>query len=401
MPTEMELTLEQTQQGVSYEVSVFTMKMEILLEPTSNKLMVEHAEYDESNTYVLERFNTTAGNPVKKILLKLNLSDHRLFKDGGGVQKRNEKYLPWHVCKEERVMHEYFSLSNVVLSSKSEGEGAGTSSSCGGLGGVKLQEPALGVEDDIFWDMQMKNVMNLNQMLVDNDVAYDVITTSCAKSGNTSSIMLGAGFKPQTEPHLRGMLISIRVAQLEELREKSRIFVQDGRWLMGCLDALDVLEQGGCFIQVSNQSVENCFVKDGLKFIKTNRNLTVIEGYVVIAKNSCLHPGDIRVLKADEHLIPPSKQSWLPLEYTAAEAKELPREIRHMVTLLSLCCDFMKSLVKAGIMREVLYHLVEIHHIFVCGSPIYPHREQMYRRYPHREHFSREQCSVSGLRIYP
>ncbi|GJZ11012.1 integrase, catalytic region, zinc finger, CCHC-type containing protein [Tanacetum coccineum] len=33
--------------------------------------------YDESNTYVLERFNTTAGNPVKKILLKLNLSDHR------------------------------------------------------------------------------------------------------------------------------------------------------------------------------------------------------------------------------------------------------------------------------------------------------------------------------------
>ncbi|GJY92452.1 putative reverse transcriptase domain-containing protein [Tanacetum coccineum] len=45
----------------------------------------EHAEYDESNTYVLERFNTTAGNPVKKILLKLNLSDHRLFKDGGGA----------------------------------------------------------------------------------------------------------------------------------------------------------------------------------------------------------------------------------------------------------------------------------------------------------------------------
>ncbi|GJY97118.1 hypothetical protein Tco_0514028 [Tanacetum coccineum] len=54
----------------------FTMKMEILLESTSNKLMVEHAEYDESNTYVLERFNTTAGNPVKEILLKLNLPDH-------------------------------------------------------------------------------------------------------------------------------------------------------------------------------------------------------------------------------------------------------------------------------------------------------------------------------------
>ncbi|GJW93616.1 hypothetical protein Tco_0173288 [Tanacetum coccineum] len=71
MPTEMELTLEQTQQGVSYEVSNIrvissTIKMEIMLEPTSNKLM-----FDESDTYVLERFDTSAGNPVKEILLKL------------------------------------------------------------------------------------------------------------------------------------------------------------------------------------------------------------------------------------------------------------------------------------------------------------------------------------------
>ncbi|GJS35980.1 hypothetical protein Tco_0534362 [Tanacetum coccineum] len=51
----------------------------------------KHAEYDESNTYVLERFNTSAGNPVKKILLQLNLlitvnpsRIRRLFKDGGG-----------------------------------------------------------------------------------------------------------------------------------------------------------------------------------------------------------------------------------------------------------------------------------------------------------------------------
>ncbi|GJS12494.1 hypothetical protein Tco_0406966 [Tanacetum coccineum] len=73
-------------QGLAMNIRVnsFTMKMEILLESTSNKLMVEHAEYDESNTYVLERFITSAGNPVKKILLKLNLSDHSLCKDGGG-----------------------------------------------------------------------------------------------------------------------------------------------------------------------------------------------------------------------------------------------------------------------------------------------------------------------------
>ncbi|GJV71793.1 hypothetical protein Tco_1491788 [Tanacetum coccineum] len=72
--------LEHNKESGNDKVNSFTMKMEILLESTSNKLMVEHAEYDESNTYVLERFNTSAGNPVKKILLKLNLSDHRLCK---------------------------------------------------------------------------------------------------------------------------------------------------------------------------------------------------------------------------------------------------------------------------------------------------------------------------------
>ncbi|GJW29188.1 hypothetical protein Tco_0046063 [Tanacetum coccineum] len=78
-------------------------------------------EYDESNTYVLERFDTTAGNPVKKILLKiefylitvdpqrirrfytlagnpvkeillkLNLPDHRILKDGGEVKEPQER----------------------------------------------------------------------------------------------------------------------------------------------------------------------------------------------------------------------------------------------------------------------------------------------------------------------
>ncbi|GJS38859.1 hypothetical protein Tco_0563902 [Tanacetum coccineum] len=98
------------------DTQVITLKMEILLESTSNKLMVgdlcdsiriklvttgkkrwcefirikvvlEHAEFDESNTNVLERFYTSAGNPVKEILLKLNLPDHRLLKDGGEVKE--------------------------------------------------------------------------------------------------------------------------------------------------------------------------------------------------------------------------------------------------------------------------------------------------------------------------
>ncbi|GJX21542.1 hypothetical protein Tco_0225987 [Tanacetum coccineum] len=38
------------------------------------------------------RFDTSAGNPVKEILLKLSLPDHRIFKDGG--EERYEHVSP-------------------------------------------------------------------------------------------------------------------------------------------------------------------------------------------------------------------------------------------------------------------------------------------------------------------
>ncbi|XP_041019645.1 RNA-dependent RNA polymerase 6-like [Juglans microcarpa x Juglans regia] len=226
----------------------------------------------------------------------------------------------------------------------------------------------LNVPDEIFWKMQDSMLSRLNQMLVDTDVAFDVLTASCAEQGNAAAIMLSAGFEPQSEPHLRGMLTCIRAAQHWGLREKARIFVPSGRWLMGCLDELSVLEQGQCFIQVSTPSLENCFSKHGSRFTEKANNLQVIKGHVVIAKNPCLHPGDIRILEAvddpglhhlfdclvfpqkgdrphmdeasgsdldgdlyfvtwDENLIPPSKESWPPMKYTPAETKLSARQV--------------------------------------------------------------------------
>ncbi|GJR91911.1 DNA helicase [Tanacetum coccineum] len=61
VPTKMELVLEQTQQGTSYEVSV----------------SAEGVEELKRKVKIKERFDTSAGNPVKEIVFKLNLPDHR------------------------------------------------------------------------------------------------------------------------------------------------------------------------------------------------------------------------------------------------------------------------------------------------------------------------------------
>ncbi|GJR21624.1 hypothetical protein Tco_0970151 [Tanacetum coccineum] len=69
----------------------FNWVLKAIKRNSTSQSLTQHAEYDESNTYVLERFNTTAGNPVKKILLKLNLSDHRKLKDGGEAEKAHRR----------------------------------------------------------------------------------------------------------------------------------------------------------------------------------------------------------------------------------------------------------------------------------------------------------------------
>ncbi|GKD73949.1 hypothetical protein Tco_1332231 [Tanacetum coccineum] len=113
----MELVLEQTQQGTSYEVSVSAEGVEELKRKVKIKgekkealltlrqkpvthwftLIVLSAlrRFDNENmlslmnlTNVLERFYTLVGNPVKEILLKLNLPDQRLLKDRGEAGSR-------------------------------------------------------------------------------------------------------------------------------------------------------------------------------------------------------------------------------------------------------------------------------------------------------------------------
>nr|GEX19176.1 hypothetical protein [Tanacetum cinerariifolium] len=66
----MELVLEQTQQGTSYEVSISTEGVKEL----KRKVKIKG---EKKEAILTLRFDTSVGNPDKEILLKLNLLDHR------------------------------------------------------------------------------------------------------------------------------------------------------------------------------------------------------------------------------------------------------------------------------------------------------------------------------------
>ncbi|KAM1520582.1 hypothetical protein ACFX10_010942 [Malus domestica] len=151
----------------------------------------------------------------------------------------------------------------------------------------------LGVPDHVFQRKQRQALNQLEGVLTDPSRAKEALKTIF--QGEVTDVlkeMLSCGYKPDAEPFLSLTLQAFCASKLMELRTKTRIFVSSGRSMMGCLDETGTLEYGQVFVQCSR------------RVISTGSNTTsseekfVVDRNVAVARNPCLHPGDVRVLTA-------------------------------------------------------------------------------------------------------
>ncbi|CAM8880814.1 unnamed protein product [Rhodiola kirilowii] len=143
----------------------------------------------------------------------------------------------------------------------------------------------LGIQDFIFERKQKEIINQLDTIVTDRLKACEILDTF--SSGEITHIlkeMLMVGYKPDAEPFLSRMLKTLRDYKLMELRYKSRIYIEKGRALMGCLDETRTLVYGQVFVQYSHHN--------------SKRGRSIAKGKLIVAKNPCLHPGDIRILEA-------------------------------------------------------------------------------------------------------
>ncbi|PHT33925.1 hypothetical protein CQW23_25725 [Capsicum baccatum] len=158
----------------------------------------------------------------------------------------------------------------------------------------------LGVKDYVLELKQKEAVDQLDAILHDSLKAQEALELmSPGENTNILKAMLNCGYKPDAEPFLSMMLQTFRASKLLDLRTKTRIFIPNGRTMMGCLDESRTLEYGQVFVQFSGAARRE-FYEDLLPrndSRSTNCNF-ILESNVVVAKNPCLHPGDIRVLRA-------------------------------------------------------------------------------------------------------
>ncbi|XP_059649727.1 probable RNA-dependent RNA polymerase 1 [Cornus florida] len=159
----------------------------------------------------------------------------------------------------------------------------------------------LGVSDHFFEKKQREAVDQLDTILTDPLKAQEALELmSPGENTNILKEMLICGYKPDSEPFLSMMLQVFRASKLLELRTKTRIFVPNGRSMMGCLDETRTLEYGQVFVQFSGSGRRQFYENSSRLFNGSDSDKCnyIVEGKVVVAKNPCLHPGDVRVLKA-------------------------------------------------------------------------------------------------------
>lgn len=144
---------------------------------------------------------------------------------------------------------------------------------------------ALGISDQIFLDMHKKDREEYAKILTNKNAAITKL-----KSKHIS-IFEDLNEYPEDllleDPFLKNLLFCTYQKRIGELKFRSRVFVEKGNVLIGtCDDELKKLKYGEVFVSVQGEK---------------EQKQKIIEGKVIVTKNPCLHPGDIRILEAKNY----------------------------------------------------------------------------------------------------
>eukprot|EP01025_Chloroclados_australasicus_P009512 TRINITY_DN13645_c0_g1_i2.p1 TRINITY_DN13645_c0_g1~~TRINITY_DN13645_c0_g1_i2.p1 ORF type:complete len:499 (+),score=72.80 TRINITY_DN13645_c0_g1_i2:126-1499(+) len=145
---------------------------------------------------------------------------------------------------------------------------------------------SLGVGNAAFQILQDKIITKLKKVFKDRGEAQSLlrIYINNYRTEMTQCILklIKDGFSLD-DPFISGTLEAIRLYHLKDMKKKARIYVEDGVRLLGVSDEFGKLENNEVFIQIQKED---------------DISPRILEGQVLITRNPCLYPGDIRIANA-------------------------------------------------------------------------------------------------------
>ncbi|KAK3906606.1 RNA dependent RNA polymerase-domain-containing protein [Staphylotrichum tortipilum] len=160
----------------------------------------------------------------------------------------------------------------------------------------------LGVPDEVFTDMMAVQISNYNTAMTDMPKAVELLNSYVDENMTTATIALLVenGFMHTREPFVRTVLQLWRSWSIKALKEKAKLIVDQGAFLLGCVDETGTLRGHSKATEgrrkIPDDKLPQIFVQ--VPDPKDRGAYRVITGLCLVGRNPSLHPGDIRVVQA-------------------------------------------------------------------------------------------------------
>jgi RNA-dependent RNA polymerase len=166
----------------------------------------------------------------------------------------------------------------------------------------------LGVPDSVFIRKQQDMVNDYELAMTDEETAISKLRKHIDMNQTTLSMagMVLDGFMKAREPFMMSLLKLWRASTIKNLKEKARIAVEDGAFVLGCVDETATLKghlddpqsRIGATRHEKLESLPEIFLQIDDTESNKKGHYKIVEGVCVLARNPSLHPGDLRIVRA-------------------------------------------------------------------------------------------------------
>lgn len=170
----------------------------------------------------------------------------------------------------------------------------------------------LGVLDSVFIRKQQDMVNDLERATRDKEIAIQKLRRNIDLNQTTLTMagMIIDGFMQSQEPFMMSLLQLWRAYHIKHLKEKARIVIEEGAYVLGCVDETGTLKghyndpqsRIDATRQEKMEALPEVFlqISDVSQDAKANGqcHCKIIQGICILARNPSLHAGDIRVVRA-------------------------------------------------------------------------------------------------------
>ncbi len=147
----------------------------------------------------------------------------------------------------------------------------------------------LGVPKEIFISMLKKDLakydmlINSPNYLVEHRNNLNGIMKKCYFFTAVLNYFTARKMDINKDPFMSSLVLNIGISKIVDLKIKGKIFDKYSAVLIGVIDETNSLEEGEVYVNVNNDQNKNYIIKN----------------HVIVTKNPCLHPGDIRILRCN------------------------------------------------------------------------------------------------------